>query len=88
MLTGVKTTHKTVGYDHKIIKDDLESLNKATKVDSMALHAQKAGKDTGFVTTTRVTHATPSSTYSHSANRYLFIIRAYSITSNFYENCL
>ena len=71
MLTGVKTTHYTLGYDHKVINEDLESLKVATKVDSMALHAQKAGKDTGFVTTTRVTHATPASTYCHSANRYI-----------------
>ena len=47
MLTGIKTTHYTLGYDHKVINKDLDSLNKATKVDSMALHAQKAGKDTG-----------------------------------------
>ena len=33
------------------------------------LHAQRAGKDTGFVTTTRVTHATPASLYAHSADR-------------------
>lgn len=28
------------------------------------------GKSTGFVTTTRVTHATPAAFYAHSANRY------------------
>lgn len=28
-----------------------------------------AGKSTGIVTTTRVTHASPSGTYSHIANR-------------------
>ena len=27
------------------------------------------GKETGFVTTTRVTHPTPASLYGHSANR-------------------
>ena len=80
MLTGVKTTHYTLGYDHKIINKNLDSIKNATKVDSMALHAQKAGKDTGFVTTTRVTHATPASTYSHSASRYLieYLISTYN----------
>ena len=28
------------------------------------------GKSTGFVTTTRVTHATPAAMYGHSASRY------------------
>lgn len=28
------------------------------------------GKATGFVTTTRITHATPAAFYAHSANRY------------------
>lgn len=29
-----------------------------------------SGKSTGFVTTTRVTHATPAAMYGHSASRY------------------
>lgn len=29
-----------------------------------------SGKSTGFVTTTRVTHATPAAFYAHAANRY------------------
>lgn len=29
-----------------------------------------SGKSTGFVTTTRVTHATPAALYAHSASRY------------------
>ena len=69
MLTGVKTIHKTVGFDHKIELGIADSISKATKVNSLAYHAQKAGKDTGFVTTTRVTHATPSATYAQSAHR-------------------
>jgi alkaline phosphatase len=28
-----------------------------------------AGKSTGVVTTTRITHASPSGTYAHTANR-------------------
>ena len=69
MLTGVKTIHKTVGFDHKIELGKADSIQNAKKVESLAYHAQKAGKDTGFVTTTRVTHATPSATYAQSAHR-------------------
>ena len=31
--------------------------------------AQEAGMDTGFVTTARVTHATPAALYAHSYTR-------------------
>ena len=39
------------------------------EISSILMWAQKAGKATGLVTTTRITHATPSATYAHSANR-------------------
>ena len=32
--------------------------------------AQEAGMDTGFVTTARVTHATPAALYAHSYTRF------------------
>lgn len=38
-------------------------------VHSIAAWAQKAGKGTGIVTTSRVTHASPSGTFAHVANR-------------------
>lgn len=31
--------------------------------------AQRANKDTGIITTTRITHATPASTYAHVHHR-------------------
>lgn len=34
------------------------------------LFCSSAGKSTGLVTTTRVTHATPAAMYGHSASRY------------------
>ena len=43
MLTGVKTIHKTVGFDHKIELGKADSISKAEKVNSLAYHAQKAG---------------------------------------------
>lgn len=41
----------------------------ASKITSIMDWAQAAGKRTGFVTTTRVTHATPAALYAHSTNR-------------------
>ena len=38
-------------------------------MDSVLAWGQKAGKWTGIVTTTRVTHASPGGTYAHTANR-------------------
>lgn len=45
------------------------SLDKSRHVDSIIAWAQYAGMATGFVTTTRVTHATPSALYAHVADR-------------------
>lgn len=69
MFTGVKTNSGTLGYDNKIREGDASSIQQATPLKSIMVHAQQAGKDTGFVTTTRITHATPASLYAHSADR-------------------
>lgn len=39
------------------------------QVDGIMTWAQSAGKRTGFVTTTRITHATPACLYAHTPNR-------------------
>lgn len=41
----------------------------ANQVNSLADWAQRAGKVAGIVTTTTVTHASPSAAYAHSSNR-------------------
>ena len=64
-----KTNYHTLGFDNSIIRFNATSQDTATRVETIMKWAQDAGKDTGFVTTTRVTHATPASTYSHSASR-------------------
>ena len=69
LFTGVKTDSGTLGYDEKIEEENADSISKATPLKSVLHYAQKAGKDTGFVTSTRVTHATPASLYAHSADR-------------------
>ena len=39
------------------------------QVTTVMTWAQEAGMDTGFVTTARVTHATPAALYAHSYTR-------------------
>lgn len=44
-------------------------MDESNHVDSIIDWAQEANMATGFVTTTRVTHATPSALYAHAADR-------------------
>lgn len=68
MLTGVKTKNGTIGVDGSVRLDDCNSL-KTSKVMNLAELAKTAGRSTGAVTTTRITHATPASTYAHTPYR-------------------
>lgn len=47
-----------------------KQLDETTHTESILRWAQKEGKATGFVTTTKVTHATPAGAYAHIADRY------------------
>ncbi|XP_059479347.1 alkaline phosphatase, tissue-nonspecific isozyme-like [Neocloeon triangulifer] len=70
LFSGVKSNYKTVGLDANVKLGDCESsLNKSYRADSILKWAQDAGKLTGFVTNTRLTHATPAALYAHSAHR-------------------
>lgn len=70
IFTGVKTNYGIAGLDANVRKYDCEaSLNKEYRAESIVAWAQAAGKDTGFVTTARVTHATPSVLYARSSHR-------------------
>ena len=71
MFTGVKTNSGTLGFDAHIIENDETSIYNATEVESIMLHAQHAGKDTGFVTTTRITHATPARLHGITTMDYI-----------------
>jgi len=69
-LCGVKANIDTIGVDANVLLNDCEAMNKPEyRVDSIMTWAQRAGKGTGIVTTTRVTHATPAGTYAHVAQR-------------------
>ncbi|XP_050057288.1 membrane-bound alkaline phosphatase-like [Aphis gossypii] len=69
-MTGVKANSGTVGVSGAVRENDCKaSLESKNQVDSILRWAQMAGKSTGIVTTTRVTHASPAGGYAHSANR-------------------
>ncbi|KAG7165233.1 Alkaline phosphatase, tissue-nonspecific isozyme-like 6, partial [Homarus americanus] len=70
-LTGVKANKGTVGVSGDVhYKDCDASLLPENRLDSILKWAQDAGMDTGLVTTTQVTHATPAALYAKSADRY------------------
>jgi alkaline phosphatase len=67
-LCGVKANYGTVGLDARAPRGDCNG-SKGKNVTCILELAQKAGKSTGFVTTTRITHATPAPLYASSPDR-------------------
>lgn len=65
MFSGVKTRYSVIGMDATVSKTNSENGKLTTIMD----WATKVGKRTGIVTTTRITHATPSSSYANSYSR-------------------
>lgn len=69
-LSGVKANVFTQGVNGQVVKDDCEAVkDQRNHVYSLLRWAQLAGKSTGIVTNTRITHATPGAAYAHNANR-------------------
>ncbi|XP_017103279.2 membrane-bound alkaline phosphatase-like [Drosophila bipectinata] len=69
-LCGVKGQEGTIGVNGQVPRTDCTvMLDESTHVDSIAKWAMDAGKWAGLVTTTRVTHASPSGVYAHIAER-------------------
>lgn len=65
---GVKNNMGTIGVNANVKKSQC-IVEEADNVYSIAKWAQNAGKSTGIVTTTRVTHASPAGAYAHTSNR-------------------
>ncbi|XP_072046900.1 alkaline phosphatase-like [Amphiura filiformis] len=65
---GVKTKAGAVGVDDQAEYGNCSSAANAA-VDSIMTQSQRAGKSVGFISTARVTHATPACLYAHSPNR-------------------
>lgn len=70
-LSGVKANYGTMGLTAEVKRYDcIAGLDKNTHTPSIMEWAQSDCKATGFVTTSKVTHATPGGLYAHIANRY------------------
>lgn len=69
-LHGVKANDATIGLSARASRANCNDSQDASKrTESIASWAMKAGKDAGFVTTTRATHASPAGVYAHTAER-------------------
>ncbi|XP_076237776.1 alkaline phosphatase 4 isoform X2 [Calliopsis andreniformis] len=70
IFSGVKCRYKVIGYDTKASYNHCDkNIDEASKLTTVADWAQQTGMHTGFVTTTRITHATPAGLYAHINNR-------------------
>lgn len=70
ILSGVKTNYYTVGVNANVKLNETNCQRiEQNKVNSILKQAMDAGKSTGIVTNTRITHATPAAGYAHTSNR-------------------
>jgi alkaline phosphatase len=58
-----------VGVSEEVLYEQCDTLTEARKVDSLLKLAEDAGMSTGFVTTMRVTHASPANIYANCPSR-------------------
>lgn len=71
IMTGVKNNYGTIGLNGNVnLRNCTGQQDNSTHLHSIFKYAQDAGKSTGFVTTTRITHATPAASYAKTASRY------------------
>ncbi|KAG8259029.1 hypothetical protein J6590_019506 [Homalodisca vitripennis] len=69
-LGGVKANYATLGVTATVPKDNCSlSQDPRYHVDTVLDWAQEAGKGTGLVTTTSITHASPAGHYAHISYR-------------------
>lgn len=70
IMTGVKVNMGTLGVDGDVpFTQDCSKYNKTKHLKTLLDYALEAGKSVGVVTNTRITHATPGSTYAHTSWR-------------------
>ncbi len=68
MMTGTKTRAGMINVGPDANRRDCEAVG-GNELTSLGTIAKKRGKAVGFVTTTRVTHATPATVYARSPER-------------------
>jgi alkaline phosphatase len=70
LVTGIKTRDRSLAVDETVERDVGDAAVIARhSVPTLLEQAAERGLATGFVTTTRVTHATPAALYAHTPNR-------------------
>lgn len=70
LFSGVKVNYETGGVDATVnVGNCTASLDSEHHVQTILKWAQDDGMLTGFVTNTRVTHATPAALYAHTPDR-------------------
>lgn len=68
IMTGVKTKAGMIAVNQNAMLGGCGSA-RGNELPTLLEEAETAGKATGVITTTRLTHATPAATYAHAANR-------------------
>ncbi len=68
IMTGVKTKAGVISLDDGALLGDVTTVAGNVRPTVLEL-AEKSGRSTGVVTTTRITHATPAACYAHSPDR-------------------
>ena len=68
IVSGVKTLNGVIGVGPQAIEDNCKATE-PYKVQSLFELAEDRGLATGIVSTATITHATPASTYAHTAQR-------------------
>ena len=70
LFSGIKTNYMVLGVTADVnVRNCSASQNENFQVPSIFKYAQDAGKSTGIVTNTRITHATPAGAYATAASR-------------------
>ncbi|ETN66325.1 alkaline phosphatase [Anopheles darlingi] len=69
-LSGVKINYGMVNIAASVPRYTCQYDRNASDFEGLLRWAQDAGKSTGIITTTKITHATPAGAYASSANRY------------------
>lgn len=71
IFAGVKINYNVLNLSGQVgIRNCTAQRDNSTHVNTIFKYAQDDGRSTGFVTTTRITHATPAAVYAKAAFRY------------------
>lgn len=68
MVTGVKTNNGVIGVNSNVKQGEC-AAEAGNSVTTLFEVAEEKGLATGVISTATITHATPASTYAHTANR-------------------